>query len=129
MLEWLVTVEPLGEGKDRVRVVIAAVVVENNLFLFLVTLGSSSAMRPEEIGHASNGIIVVEKIDTTVTITISTIIFNIGRQKLWNADGAFAGANYCKRIYVILLDVVYQSRQFPVTSVSPLCEPLRYNSR
>ena len=86
-------------------------------------------MGPEEIGHAGNGIIVVEKIDTTVTITISTIVFNIGGKELWNADGALAGADDCEGIYVIFLDVVNQSLQLPVTAASPFCESLGYNSR
>jgi hypothetical protein len=35
-------------------------------------------MRPEKKGHAGNGIVVVEKIYTTVTIAVPTIMFDIG---------------------------------------------------
>ena len=43
-LEWLISVEPLGESENRVRVVGAAVVVKNDFLLFFLIPGSFPAV-------------------------------------------------------------------------------------
>ena len=78
MLERFVAIELLGKGVDRVGVVITTVIVKKDFLLLLGILGSSPAMRPEKIGHAGNGIWMVEKIDPAVAVAVPTIMFDIG---------------------------------------------------
>ena len=77
-LRWFVPIELLGEGVDCVGIVITSVIVEKDFLLLLGILGTSPAMRPEKIGHAGDGVGMVEKIYPAVAVAVPTIMFDIG---------------------------------------------------
>ena len=98
-------VEFLGESVDRVGVIGAAVIVEEHIFLGLITLGLLPAMCSQEKGNTEYGVMVVEEIYAAVAISVTSIVFNIGRQELRYPNCSLTGSPHTERVYVIVFNV------------------------